>query len=302
MTDISVLNRSFGVPGQVTFKEVSGGLVTVEVTNIQSTATIALQGAHVLTWAPRGQRPVIWLSRAAKFFPGKSIRGGVPVCWPWFGPHVPEASFPTHGFARTVPWEVIGTHAVAGSATRLDFRLLQNETTRALWPYVSSLECYITVGATLEIDLVTRNLGNSPITIGDALHTYFEVSDVRKVTIHGLEGCPYLDKIDGNKRKRQTGPVTISTETDRIYLNSTADCLIDDPGLERRLRIAKRGSSSSVVWNPWTEKASKMGDFGDNGYLNMVCVESTNAADDVVAIPPGGTHRLWVRYGVESLR
>jgi D-hexose-6-phosphate mutarotase len=286
----------------VTFKEGPGGLVAVEVANIQGTATIALQGAHVLTWAPRGQQSVIWFSRAAKFLPGKSIRGGVPVCWPWFGPHATEASFPTHGFARTVPWEVIGTQAVADRATRLDFRLVQSEATRVLWPHASSLECYITVGAVLEIDLVTRNLGSSPITIGDALHTYFEVSDVRNITIHGLEGCPYLDKIDGGKRKLQSGPITIKAETDRIYLNSTADCLIDDPGLERRICIGKRGSCSSVVWNPWIEKASKMGDFGDNGYLNMVCLESTNAADDVVAIPPGGTHRLWVRYSVESLR
>lgn len=302
MADFSELNTSFGIPGRVIFKEGAGGLDTVEVANNQGTATIALQGAHVLTWAPRGQRPVIWFSRAAKLLPGKSIRGGVPICWPWFGPHATESSFPTHGFARTVPWEVIGTQAIADSATRLDFRLLQSETTRALWPHASSLECNITVGAVLEIDLVTHNLGSRSITIGDALHTYFEVSDVRQVTIHGLDGCSYLDKIDGGMRKRQSGPVTINAETDRIYLNSTADCLIDDPGFERRLRIAKRGSCSSVVWNPWIEKASKMGDFGDNGYLNMVCVESTNTADDVVTISPGGTHRLWVRYSVESLR
>ena len=157
------------------------------------------------------------------------------------------------------------------------------------------------VGAALEIELVTRNLSNNAITIGDALHTYFEVSDVRKLSIHGLEACPYLDKVDGSKRKQQSGPVTISAEVDRIYLDSTADCSIDDPGFKRRLRISKRGSRSTVVWNPWIEKATKMGDLGENGYLNMICVESTNAADDVVTIAPAGEHRLWVRYSVESL-
>jgi glucose-6-phosphate 1-epimerase len=107
--------------------------------------------------------------------------------------------------------------------------------------------------------------------------------------------------MDGGKRKTQTGPVTIGAETDRIYLDTSADCLIDDPGLKRRIRIRKRGSHSTVVWNPWIEKSVKMGDFGENGYLNMVCVESTNAADDVVTIAPGGEHRLWVRYETESM-
>ncbi|MDO8597781.1 MAG: hypothetical protein Q7R45_14310, partial [Sulfuricaulis sp.] len=127
------------------------------------------------------------------------------------------------------------------------------------------------------------------------------VSDVRRVTIRGLEACPYLDKMDGGKRKQQTGPVTIGAETDRIYLDSSADCLIDDPGLKRSIRIRKRGSHSTVVWNPWIEKSVKMGDFGENGYLNMLCVESANAADDVVTIAPGGEHHLWVRYEIEAL-
>ena len=159
----------------------------------------------------------------------------------------------------------------------------------------------VTVGRTLALDLVTRNTGKEPIVIGDALHTYFEVSDIRNVTIRGLEDCPYIDKMDNGSRKRQEGPVTIGAETDRIYLDSTADCLIEDPGLKRRIRIAKRGSRSTVVWNPWIEKAAKMGDFGENGYLNMVCVESANAAEDVVTVAPGGAHSLQVVYGVERL-
>ncbi len=301
MADFSAVNARLGIPGQVLFKAGAGGLAVVEVTNAQASATIALQGAHLMTWTPRGQKPVIWLSRAAKFVPGKSIRGGVPICWPWFGPHVSEAAFPAHGFARTVLWEAISVEALSTGSTRLMFRLIANDATRAQWPYATPLECRMTIGSELEIELATRNLSNSAITIGDALHTYFEVSDARKISIHGLDACPYLDKVDGGKRKQQSGPVTINAEVDRIYLDSTADCLIDDPGFQRRLRIAKRGSRSTVVWNPWIEKAAKMGDLGENGYLNMVCVESTNAADDVVTIAPGAEHRLWVRYSVESL-
>ncbi len=301
MTDFSALNARFGLSGRVIFREGPGGLAVAEVTNPQGSACIALQGAHLMTWTPRGHKPVIWLSRAAKFAPGKSIRGGVPICWPWFGPHASHAALPAHGFARTVPWEVIGAQMLADGATRLDFRLIQSDATRAQWPHATLLECHLSIGAALEIDLVTRNADRSAITIGDALHTYFEVSDVRRATIRGLEGCPYLDKMDGGRRKQQSGAVTISAETDRIYLDSSADCVIDDPGFRRRIRIRKRGSRSTVVWNPWIEKSVKMGDFGENGYLDMVCVESTNAADDVVTIAPGGEHHLWVRYEIESL-
>lgn len=300
-TDYAVLNERFAIRGQLDFAPGPGGLAVAEASNSHATATIALQGAHVMTWAPRREQPVIWLSRAATFTPGKSIRGGVPVCWPWFGPHATEAKFPGHGFARTVMWEVLKTERLPDDRTRLTFRIIQDDATKAQWPHASEALNIVTVGGTLEIELVTRNTGTAPFTLGDAFHTYFEVSDIRNCAIHGLGGCAYLDKVDGGKMKQQTGPVTIGQEVDRIYLNSVADVMIDDPGLKRRLRIAKRGSRSSVVWNPWTEKAAKMGDFGPNGYLNMVCVESANAAGDVVQVPAGGEHRLWVRYSVEPL-
>ncbi len=299
-TDLAALNKRFGILNQVVFKP-EGGLTVAVVTNGLATATIALQGAHVMTWAPRGHRPVIWLSRAATLAPGKSIRGGAPVCWPWFGPHQTEPKFPGHGYARTVPWEVIDTQMRPGGATRLTFRLVESEATRVQWPHATPVELHVTVGRTLECELVTRNDGQAPVTIGDALHTYFEVSDVRQVAIHGLGGLPYIDKVDGGERKQQIGPVTIASEVDRVYLDSTADCLIDDPRWRRRIRVSKRGSRSTVVWNPWVDKAAKMGDLGADGYLRMVCVESTNAADDVVTIAPGGNHSLWVRYAVEKL-
>ena len=299
--DLNELNTRFGIAGQVTFKKGAGGLSRVDVGNSFGSAQILLQGAHLLTWAPRRQRPVIWLSRAAKFAAGKSVRGGVPVCWPWFGPHASGSSFPAHGFARTVLWDVTHVSALPNGATVLVFQLSPTDVTRAQWPHDTSLELRVTVGAVLVMDLVTRNNSSTPVTIGDALHTYFEISDVRDIRVHGLGGCAYLDKVDGGKRKAQVGPVKFDGETDRIYLESVADCLIDDPRWNRRIRISKSGSRSTVVWNPWIEKANKMGDLGANGYLDMVCVESTNAADDVVTIAPGASHTLRVRYGVEPL-
>ncbi len=300
MQTIETLNARYGIAHHVTFKE-SDGLMVAEIDNVHATASICLQGAHLMTWTPKGQQPVIWLSPAAKLAPGKSIRGGAPVCWPWFGPHATQSSFPGHGFARTVLWEVIGTKALKDGATWLAFRLIPTEATRAQWPHSCELVLQAAIGATLDMDLGTLNTGSTPITIGDALHTYFAVSDIAQVAIHGLDGTPYIDKVNGSAQKQQAGPVNIYQEVDRIYYNTDRDCLIDDPAWKRRIRIAKLGSRSTVVWNPWIEKANKMGDLGENGYRHMVCVESTNAADDVVTIAPAQEHHLWVRYAVETL-
>jgi glucose-6-phosphate 1-epimerase len=301
-SEVSALNTKFGLRGKVVFSQIPGGLIVARVRNTHATAHIALQGAHVMDWAPTKSLPVIWLSKGAKFVPGKSIRGGVPVCWPWFGPHASDSKLPGHGYARTVMWELVKAEQFRDDRTQLTFRLIESDTTRAQWPHNTPVENIITVGPSLEVALVTRNAGSAPVTIGDAFHTYFHVGDIREARIHGLGGCPYLDKVDGGKKKQQTGAVTIGEEVDRIYLDSTADVLIDDPVLKRRIRIAKHNSRSTVVWNPWTEKAAKMGDFGDNGFLNMVCVESANADADVVTIAPGAEHRLWVNYSVEPLK
>lgn len=299
--DLKALNARFSANGQVRFRKGSGGLVTLDIGNSLAMARMVLQGAHLTAWMPRGERPVIWLSREAKFAPGKSLRGGVPVCWPWFGAHANESAFPAHGFARTVPWEVLEARAMPNGSTAIVLQLIPSDATRKQWPHATDLELHINVGKTLAMELLTRNRDSAPVTIGQALHTYFGVSHVRDITIHGLGGCAYLDKVDGFARKQQTGPITLSGETDRIYLDSTADCMIDDPRWKRRIRVAKSGSRSTVVWNPWIEKAKQMGDLGPDGYINMVCVESANAADDVVTIPPGGTHSLRVRYSVEPL-
>ena len=298
---IPALEDRFGIEGEVSFAEGPNGLPVVVVSNTLAMGSLALQGAQLLSWAPHSEEEVIWLSPRARFGPGQSIRGGVPVCWPWFGPHPSEPSFPTHGFARTAPWEVIEVETLEDGSNRLGFRLLRSEAGFAEWPHSTPLEIRHTLGATLEMELRTLNQTPAPITLGEALHTYFSVSDIRQVKIEGLDGCEYLDKTDGRRRKRQSGPVTFSEETDRVYLGTAADCVIDDPGLKRRIRIKKRGSRSTVVWNPWEEKARQLGDFDENGYLRMVCVESANAEDDRVTLAPGEEHRLWVRYSVEAL-
>ena len=297
---MQTLNSRFAIADQVRFVAGPNGLPLVEVANAHGTATIALQGAQLLQWTPRGEQPVVWLSPAAKYVAGKSMRGGVPVCWPWFGPHAAHKDFPAHGIARTSDWEMLSTETVANGGHRLGLRLPISEAAQAYWPHATQLECFITVGPALEMELVTRNLGEQTLDISEALHTYFTVSDVRQVQVHGLDGCDYVDKVAGGQRKQQAGPVTISGETDRVYLGTEAECWIDDPGYGRRIRIKKTGSRSTVVWNPWIEKADAMGDLGPEGYLHMLCVESANALEDTVRLAPAAEHRLTVSYALEK--
>jgi dihydroxy-acid dehydratase len=296
----------FAIPGQLSFRTGAGGLVYADIDNHGGRATICLQGAHVVSYRPKSQQaPVVWVSDAAKFAPGKSIRGGVPVCWPWFGAHDTESGFPAHGFARTVPWTVTGSRKRNDARTELTLRLVENEQTRAQWPHPAKLELTVVVGDKLEVRLATTNAGDKPVKIGEALHTYFHVSDIGAVKVEGLEGCDFHDKVENFVRRAQRGDIGFDGEVDRVYVNTPADCVIVDPGLKRRIRIAKTGSQSTVVWTPWTEKAEKMGDMGKGksgaGWREMVCVESGNAMDNIVTIAPGETHTLVVTYSVEPL-
>jgi len=298
---LNELNQRFAIAGHLQFIEVDGGLVFAEINNKHANASIAIQGAHIATFQPKGEEPVIWLSKLAKFVPGKSIRGGVPICWPWFGAHATDSKLPGHGYARTVMWEVLETKALADGSTFLRFGIIENDITRTQWPHACSVQLEATVGKALRVELITKNTGNAAFQLGEALHTYFHISDVGNMTIRGLEGCEYIDKVGETTRRKQQGGIVIESEVDRVYVNTTADCIIEDKGLKRAIRIAKTGSKSAVVWNPWTEKADKMGDFGPQGHRGMVCVESGNAMENVVTLAAGETHRLVAVYSTEKL-
>jgi D-hexose-6-phosphate mutarotase len=299
---IADLNARFGIADQLKFIDGPNGLVFAEIDNALGTSYICLQGAHITTFRPKDQaEPVIWVSKFAKFAPGKSIRGGAPVCWPWFGAHATEAGFPGHGFARTVMWEVTQSAALPTGETEITLALLENEQTRAQWPQKTRVELNVIVGKSLKASLNTTNLGDTPVQIGEALHTYFQISDIEAVQVTGLENTTYLDKVGEPTRRTQSGVVTFSGEVDRVYVDTETTCYIVDPAYERRIKIAKTGSRSTVVWTPWEEKADKMGDFGPDGWRQMVCVESVNALENVVTVAAGETHRMAVEYSAESM-
>jgi D-hexose-6-phosphate mutarotase len=303
VTTAQSLNASFGIEGQLVFREDASGLVIAEIGNPQATATLCLQGAHLMTWQPRSQpTPVIWLSRDAKLAAGKSIRGGVPVCWPWFGAHATGQDLPAHGYARTVPWQVVESGTEPDGATRLTLRLTGSERTHAQWPHDARLELTVRVGETLRMELSTENTGTSAIVIGEALHAYFRIGDIGAARVTGLAGCDYWDKVGGSTLKKQDGIIRFDGETDRVYVNTAAECAIEDDRLGRRIRIAKSGSLSTVVWTPWTDKAERMGDLGQpDGWREMLCVESANAIDNTVTVAAGSRHTLIVEYRAESL-
>jgi len=301
MTEVTNLNKQWGIKNQLTFDTTHTGLVIANINSNHASASIALQGAHLMTWTPTGEKPAIWLSPDATLAPGSSIRGGVPICWPWFGAHKTRSDFPAHGLARTVPWQVTNTAQRSTGEIAITFQLDSTNIPTKRWPQPTSAECQITIGKTLAITLTTFNKSQNPITIGEALHTYFSISDVRNISINGLDGCRYLDKIADMQQKQQTADITFAGEVDRIYLGTKADCIIHDPGLSRRIYIRKKGSESTVVWNPWAEKSTQMGDMGEDGYLKMVCVESANTANNLITIPAGDSHQLTVSYHLETI-
>jgi D-hexose-6-phosphate mutarotase len=309
MTTAQALNTEFGIAGQLAFRDDPGGLVIAAVNNAHATASICLQGAHLMTWQPKGQaEPVIWLSRDAKLAPGKSIRGGVPVCWPWFGPHPGDKNLPAHGWVRTLPWSVVAASCDDDGATRLSFRPVIDAATSARFPANSWFKLTMVIGESLRLELTTSNTASydytqtTSLVIEEALHTYFRIGDIAAVRLSGLDGCTYVDRVEGGARKQQQGDVRFTGETDRVYIGTRAECMIEDDQLKRRIRIAKTASDSTVVWTPWTDKAAKMGDLGQpDGWREMLCVETANVAGDAVNIPAGGDHTMVAEYRVEAM-
>lgn len=302
MQTLAQLNTQFGITGSVSFGTNPQGASVATLTHPEGTAEVALQGAQLLHWTPCHHAPVVWLSPAARYTPGKSLRGGIPVCWPWFGPHPSDGSKPAHGFARNIPWEVIETGRLA-DATVIGLRLVLSPAEQALWPYAASLSLRVEMGAQLRLTLTTCNTGVQPITLTQALHTYFHISDIIHVSVEGLAGREYIDRVPGRNDARclQTGSVTINGEVDRIYLDAPCTATIIDQGLRRQIQIHKQGSQTYVVWNPGAEKAAKFGDMAPDAYRQMLCVETTNAWDDARIIPPGGSVSLSSTYQVEAL-
>jgi len=304
--DLQQLTDHFAIPGVLSFFENEHNLLGVAITTPACTAQIYLQGAHLTAWQPAAQKPVLFLSERSLFTPGKAIRGGIPIIFPWFGTRTataksPRTDSPSHGFARTAEWQ-LAFAALAGDDLRLTLTLGPSETSRALGFDNFHVAYEIVLGAELRLQLTITNLAETPLHFEEALHTYLSVGDAQQISIIGLSDTEYIDKTDGFTRKRQKEtPLTLTGETDRPYLNSLNPVIVDDPVLQRRITIDKSNSKTTVVWNPWSEEAAKLADMTPNGWLEMICIETANVADNAITLPPQQSHTMEAHIFVEAM-
>lgn len=299
--NIEQLNKNYRIAEQVVFSEGEGGLPFIHVNNNKASALISIYAGQVLGYQPKNtQDDLLFLSQRAYYQEGKAIKGGVPICWPWFGPDPEGQGRPAHGFMRNHMWDVIEVSATLEGNTCITLGTTDTEETQSIWPRAFDLRLEITIGDTLNLELITRNSGSQACTITQAFHTYFSVGDIRQTYVSGLENTRYIDKADDNLEKNQIGAVTVDAEVDRIYQSVGSNLIIHDTTRKRRIHITSKGNRTAVVWNPWAKISAKMADLEGDDYLHFICVETTNAATDRVHIQPGSEFRLIANYRIEQ--
>jgi glucose-6-phosphate 1-epimerase len=302
MTDpriLDSLNERFALPGVIRFETGSGGLLRAAVTLASAEGHVYLHGAQVTRYRPTGHQDVLFLSERSHFAPGKAIRGGVPVIFPWFGARAGDPHAPDHGFARTSEWTVESVERPGDDSVAVTLALGPDEATRRSWAHEFQVRQRVLFGAHLEMTLEVENRSRETITLEEALHTYLRVGDVRQASVTGLGGVTYIDKTDGMKRKvLAAGALRLTGRTDRVFLDTRGTCAVMDPVLGRRLLVEKSGSATTVVWNPWSE----MADLGPGAWRSMLCVETANATDNALHLASGDRHRMGVVIRVTTWR
>lgn len=299
MLNLETLNNDFGIAEHVHFVTGAGGFVMIEVENDHATALISTYSGHVLAYQPINEtEPLLFLSDQANYEQGKAIRGGVPVCWPWFS----DDGVPAHGFVRNEQWQIAATQQQLDGSTKIILNIGHNAHSQELWDYKFNLQLEIIIGETLSMVLTTSNLDEDDFTISQALHTYLSVGDVNKIEIIGLDGTHYLDKTIGLGKGEQEGNIKIDNEFDRIYGSLQKNILLRDPVFNRQIRISSPKSTTAVIWNPGQEKSIAMADLSADAYKQFVCIEAANTACDKVVVRAGHSHSLTVNYAVEALR
>lgn len=273
----------------IEYKEFDNGFEYVEISNAAAHARIALQGGHLFHYKRTAEDPLLWLSNTSFFKPGKAIRGGVPICWPWFGKYPDSRDLPQHGFARTSVWKLHSSKESNASETEVLLKLQHSEESLKLWPHRFELLLHITIGEILSIALTTRNCDDKPFTVSSALHSYFAVSDIGAVSVDKLQNTSCFDSLSGDKGTQQ-GIITFGEEFDRIYQDVQYPLTLK--GQKRDIQIDAQGSSSAIVWNPWVDKCGAMVDMEDDGYKTMLCIETANAGRDSRLLAPGDEHTL----------
>ena len=283
--------------------ENNNNLDYLKINNPLAEATISIQGAHVSWWRPKSSsEDVLWLSSNARFEKGRSIRGGVPIVWPWFGQHPTDNSYCIHGFARVIPWELIKSEDLKNGATKLHLKMKPTQDVKGQLSYEFTLELILIIGESLSCSITTTNESNFPFIISEGFHTYFYISDLRNIKIKGLESAVFFDKVRSFKKGIEGGEIVIDEEEfDKVYINNSNDCYIEDEIFNRVITIKKSNSNSTVIWSPGKEKSEKMSDMGTkNEWRRMICVETVNVLENKVVIYPGKSHTIGTEIAVQE--
>jgi glucose-6-phosphate 1-epimerase len=303
--DLQTLSDQFTIPGVLAFSQTEQGLIRANIITSACIAEFYLQGAQITQWQPTGQQPVLFLSERSFFTPGKAIRGGIPIIFPWFGartatPDNPRTDGPSHGFARISEW-TLAFAALAGDDLHLTLTLGPSDTSRSLGYNQFALVYEITIGAELNLKLTVTNQDSKPLHFEEAFHTYFSVGDSQQISIIGLSDTEYLDKTDNFNKKRQTDPLLkLTGETDRPYLDTLVPVNIDDPVLRRRITVDKAESKTTVVWNPWSTLTATLPDMSPDCWLTMVCIETANVATNAINLASGAHHTMEAHIFVQQ--
>jgi len=289
--------RTIDIDGVISTETGEGGLPFLRVRNKDAEAAIYLYGAHIASFTPVGGTDLLWLSPTSSWERGKPIRGGIPLCFPWFGPHPTRGDAPLHGFARLRDWTPLYGSVLHDGRTRAALELRSDDATRALWPYEFRLELVVTVGKTLEVELVIENTGTEPFACSECLHTYFGVADAAHTRVVGLDGACYAERVGTERLVVQSGDLAPCGETNRAWPQSPNALALHDEAGKRTISIEKEGLAGTVVWNAWEPRALEIADIGA-AWRKYLCVESGNVLSSRVVLPPQGNHRSRVRYSL----
>jgi len=292
LAHIDTLNRRFCIPGIAHAISGNGGLPKVRIATPAASAEIYLHGAQVTSWHPVGAEEALFLSEHSYWQAGRAIRGGVPICFPWFRAKADDPKAPAHGFVRIREWQLDSVQTESDGSVVVAFSTQSDDSTRRWWPHEFHLAHRITIGKILRMELTTANTGATPMRFEEALHSYFRVGNARTVRVRGLDRVTYLDNTDGNREKLQRGDILFAATTDNAYIDTLSAPDLIDPSLHRALRTEKENSATTIVWNPWQQGAASIADLGADEWQQMTCVEAGNILGSAISLAPGETHTM----------
>lgn len=300
MTDINELDEKFSIEGELGFAQLENDLIFATISNKYADADICLYGAHITSFKPHNTMEILWMSPMSNFQEGLPIRGGIPVCFPWFGLHKTDPEKPQHGFGRLMYWNVVETASLPNGETTIRLQLTSSEETKKMWPYDFCAEMTVSVGRKLTTTLKMTNTSSELFEYSCALHSYFTLSSIENIVIEGLQNTKYQNQLQPGDFIQESNELSIAQAETRHYYDTESPVVIADPVFRRRIRIDKSGSKVTTVWNPWKETCAAIPDLPDEAYQAFVCVETVNAFSDTITLVPGEVHETSAIIGLDE--